>query len=471
MAKKSLLEQLVAEIQGGRQVKRHGDMTLTTNPQFYSDFGNIFDLCAPGDIAPLFYEGNEPLLDWMGVRPAENIVEKRDFIAYSAPRGYTTGDYARGLPTSLCTPGSGYEWVHCDFTLDGFGHVLHSAPVRKVGGNEIPLCIRQPRYNINGQRIGNQDDWDMYHLLNTTMRDLAAGVLVGNRTSAPIWDANGLNQLVVTGYENSDGTTCPLMDSTVIDWNTLNVCGNELPTGEDPVPSVNGVDFAFTDPKFYNLYYVLRAVFHRNNERLRLAGLPRPRYGDIVIAAPYGMHQCLVDCAVCWIECAGDYTRMTSEAAAARRQDFMSGRGGFMEIDFDGFRVPIVPFNPLGTGDATDPVTGGMNNADGSSNMFMLYRGAGNRRVLYVEYNDLSDGATGMMDSDSYMAQGNGQFLFTKSHELYCQQMHIRTEWRLYSDAPWLQTKIENVNCESLFGDIFALPTWAATDPSNLYTS
>lgn len=475
MARKGVLQQLLQElqaVQGGAPVKRHGDpLTLSGNPQFYSNFGNIFELCGDGDITTLFYEGNEPLLDWLGTRPAEAIVETRDFIGYSAPAGYTTGEYARGLPTSLCTAGAGYEWTHCDFTLNGFGHVLRSAPVRKVGGNQIPLCVRQPRFSIDGRQINNQDDWDMAHLLNAAMRDLSAGILVGNRTTDAVWDADGIGQLIKTGYTNSDGTACPLMDSTIIDWAGLSVCGNDVPAAEEATPSVGGEEFAFTNPKFYNLYYVLRAVYHRNRERLRLAGMPRLAYGDVVIVAPASLHMCLVECAVCWIECAGDYTRLDSEAANARRADFLRGDGTYMEIEFDGFRVPIIPFNPLGTGVADAAVSGGLNNADGTADMFMLFRGAGNRRFMYMQYNDLRDAERSELNGNAYRAEGNGMFLFTKSTDLYCQQMHVRTEWRLFLSAPWAQTKIENVNCESLFGDLFPISTWAAVAPTNLRTS
>jgi len=91
-------------------------------------------------------------------------------------------------------------------------------------------------------------------------------------------------------------------------------------------------------------------------------------------------------------------------------------------------------------------ITGQMENADGTFNLLMLWRGIGGnrgRRFLIPEYNDLSDGTK---DTAS-----NGQFQMWMDEEGRCYTISMATEWRWYLDAPYLQTLVTNVQCEHLF--------------------
>lgn len=402
----------------------------TATPMFYNCCPPLFDLCTDEDIGVLFYEDSEPFLNWLRVREASACRIEQVYLQYMAMSGASTGTLASALPTNICEPGNFAEWGTVDYVLEGFGTLTLSAPVRKNGGADLPYCERAPRYTIDGLLIESQDDWDMHLLVNVLMQQMAIRLLIGN--AATSFDHNGLQQIIKTGYTTQAGDDAPLLDSTVINWASQYMCSPEGAAGV----TVNGTAL----PAGQSLYKVLRDVFYRLRYRLRLAKLPMPQPGDIAIVMPEHAISCLIDCAVCWVECGGDFLRMDSEAAVAARQDLMAGGIGFGIIRFDGFEVPIIPFNPWDY--AND--RGYMDNADGSVDLYMLYRGPANRPVLTLEYNDLSDGTLDTTDE--------GQFQVWQEEDARCIQTSMATEWRIFLNAPWAQTVINNVACETTFG-------------------
>lgn len=480
MAKKSETLRLAEAIESMGSTKR--ELTLTGQP-YWMGLTDIFPLCGPNDITRLFYQGKNRLIEWVGVRRATAHRYERTFISYDMPQGFTTGDITNGLPISLCEPGAGFEWGTCDQIISGFGRIVASGPVRADGGNDLRLCETSPRYTVGDELITDEDDWDMSNLLSSIMTYMSINTIVGNK--ATTFQHDGLERIIKTGYTNSNGSVCPLMDSTIINWGGGPMCGGtqgDADADPDPIPS----DFDASTPvvsnsggaplvlseavnkNFLNLYYVLRSVFYRNIERLDHTDLPRLREGDVAIFMPRHAIQCLVDCAVCWLECGGDFVRMDSQTAIDRRREFMNDGNPY--ITFDGFRVPLVAFNPFGkTGDTGDVVTGIMDNADGTVDILMLYKSVGNRRVLTLEYNPLDDA-----DNPDSVPNENGQFLANQSYRLFCKQNTLTTTWRWVSDAPWLQVRIENVLCSNqVFNlDVAPRPTYLATNPvTNFYTN
>lgn len=394
----------------------------------------LFSDCTDTDIARLFYLGNEPFMNWLGVRRAEACRIERTFLQYTGPSGASAGTPSTGLPNedAYCGPGDQTEFGVCDFVLEGFGELRRSTPVRINGGNSLPRCRTDPRFTIDGRQINDQNDWDMSLALNQLMDDLAIRVLVGNKNTT--FDHDGLARIVKTGYTNKDGKPCPLMDSTIINWNGSPACSVEGAAGV----TINGVTIEDGE----NLYHVLRELWYHNLERARLARLGAPGDGDVALVLPQRAINCIIECAVCWIECSGDFTRMTSEAAADRRREFMQGIDGFAAIPFDGVMVPLIPYNPHNF--ATN--RGHMENSDGTFNMMFLWRGVGDRRVLTLEYNPLDDGT---LDTNE-----NGRFQVWQTEDGICIQTTMRTEWRVYLDAPFLQSWINNIACDTLFGTV-----------------
>jgi len=443
---------------------------------------DIFPLCGPGDITRLFYQGNNRLLEWVGVSRATAFRYERTYIGYTMPQGFTTGDITNGLPISLCQPNSGYEWTTCDYVVSGFGELMESGPTRVNGGNSLKYCERSPRYTVDGVQIDDEDDWDMSMLLEALMTHMGIRTLIGNKSTT--YDHDGLYQIIKTGYTNSNGSLCPLMDSTVVDWGGGPMCGGTqgdadagpaIPSdfeADTPVVSNSGGDPLIlseaVNANFLNLYYVLRSIFYRHLERLDRTTLPRLTEGDMAIFMPRHAIQCLIDCAVCWLECGGNYVRMDSQTAIDRRRQFMNNGNPF--IDFDGFRVPLIAFNPMGqTGATDDPVIGALDNDDGTVDILFLVKSVGNRRVLRLEYNPLDDA-----DGAGYTSNENGQFLAKQEWDMYCKQNNLRTTWRWVSDAPWLQTRIENVLCANQVYNLDVAPRAAflATNPvTNFYTN
>lgn len=397
-------------------------------------FGDCFD----GDITHLFYEDSEPFLNWLGMRPARARYLRQVFINYVLPKGAENGVPNTGLPTSLCEPGQGFSWGTCDFVLNGFGVVQRSGETWIIGGTQTPYCETTPRYRVDGTEITDPLDWELSNLMAITMNDLAIRVLTGNKSTD--LDADGLLALIKTGYTNSNSELCPLMDSFILDWEGNPACGaTEVTT----VPTINGADYN----GLVNLFKVLRDIVRRIRRRGVLAKLPPLQAGDMILALPDWAIDCVITCAVCWLECDGDYTRMDSNNAIARREEFSMGGLGFGHLMLDGFMLPLVPFNPIDyNGDVGDEPKGYLDNDDGTFDALLLTRAFGNREVLTMEYNDLSDGEG---RGYQYYTNDNGQFLIWTNVDNRCMHINMSTEWRLFMSAPWAQVSILNVSCST----------------------
>lgn len=398
----------------------------------------LFPECTGEDITTLFYHDSEPFLNWLGMKKATQRVVKRGFINWVLPVGATEGTVSSGLPVTLCDPGQGFSYDTCDYTLSDFGYIQRSGETWIVGGNQINYCETSPKWRVDGTEISDPLDWETSNLINVVMNDLAVRVLIGNKSTA--LDADGLLSLIKTGYEDSNGNLCPLMDSFIIDWNENPACGDPGET-PPPVPTVNGVDYNGV----INIVKVLRDVIRRIRRRGTLAKLPPLQAGDMILALPDWAIECIVMCAVCWIECSGDWVRMDSNNAIARREEFMGGGLGYGHLNLDGFMLPLVPYNPINyNGDSGDNPAGYLDNGDGTFNMLLLTRAFGNRDVMYMEYNDLSDGRD---VGYRYATNENGQFLSWVNVDNRCWKFNMASEWRLRLEAPWAQVLFQNVSC------------------------
>jgi hypothetical protein len=444
-----------------------------------SVFGNqwgccppLFDDCTDDEIMTLFHglDTVEPALRWLGFRKAMHIKEKRAYLTYIAPAGTAAGTPVDGLPTTICGPGQRVEMgMPCYIEFCGFGEIRYCSAELKNGGTNIAYCKERDVYTVDfgeGARlVSNDEEWWLAVLSSQMLETIGQRLYAGDssnlyaNTNVPN-DSDGLLRLLTTTYPD-----CPQLNPNVLDWGGNPACDYTSATGMSGI-TLNGN--AVTGFKYAsNIYVTLRAIFRENLRKMRMTRMLNQRtlqFGDVALLLPDWMIECLIECAVCHVVCRDDFTRRDSEAAAMKYEEWLAGIGGLAVIPFDGFLVPLIPFNPPDwrSYDPANPqngVSGLLENADGTGNILMLWRGVGGnngRRFLIPEYNDLSDG--------TYDTANNGQIQMWMDDCGRCFTICLATEWRWYNDAPFLQTLITNVRCEHLFDSLADIgPLNAAT--------
>ncbi|MBV7326754.1 hypothetical protein KFU94_00550 [Chloroflexi bacterium TSY] len=446
-----------AMVQGGYQQRMV--------PQQWGCCEPLFGECVDDEVMTLFQglDAVEPALRWFGFRRAEKRYVRKAYLTYAAPAGASQGMPNAGIPDTICGPGQKVEvGKPCYIEFCGFGEIRLCSYELKDGGNSIPWCDERDVYTLDfgegAQRIEKDEEWWLAILSSQMMEHIAGRLLVGDnatlfRNSAIPADSDGLLQLLTQDY------SC-VGNPSVIDWGGNAVCDYEsatTPTGA----TLNGQ--AITGNRYArNLYVTLREVFRQNVRKFRmtrmLSGTTNLQPGDVAILMPEWLKECLIECAICHVICRDDYTRRDSEMAAMKYQEWITGGEGFGVLWFDGFPVPILPYNPVDytTYDPLNPdlgMRGLMEKADGTANMLMLWRGVGGnagRRFLIPEYNDLSDG---LKDTAA-----NGQFQLWIDDCGRCYTLNMATEWRWYLDFPCVQTLITNVACDAKF-ELCTYPT------------
>jgi len=406
----------------------------------------LFEKCADSNVMQLYHglDAVEPALRWFGGRAARTHKNKRAYLTYTGPAGAAAGAPTDGLPLNICGPGLGVEMGKpCYMEECGFGEIRRTGDPIKNGGTSTPYCDEREAWTVEGQVITNDEDWWLKVLGEQVLDDLACRYLIGDSTNTysngtVSNDSAGLFELFAQTY------ACEQLTPNVIDWGSNPLCsGSQMGN-----IVVNGT--AVTQPRYlFNVYQMLRAILMANQRQLRmtrLLGGRQMQFGDVAILGPDYGAECLVECAVCFTQCGNDITRMDSEAALMKYDEWFSGGMGYGEIPFGNLRVPYIPYNPI---DWNDTTKGKMENGDGTVKYMLLWRGLGGnngRRFLIPEYNDLSDG--------SYETSNDGQFQVWEKKEDVCFTTNMRTEWRWWNEAPYLQTIIDNVACESLFGSM-----------------
>ncbi|MCB9150307.1 MAG: hypothetical protein H6641_16255 [Caldilineaceae bacterium] len=418
----------------------------------------LFGECVDDEIVTLFQgmDAVEPALRWFGFRRAHKKSVKRAYLTYVAPSGASIGQATDGLPSTICGPGQKVEiGKPCYIEFCGFGEVRLMSHELKDGGNDIAWCDERDIYTVDlgdGPRlVQNDEEWWMAILSNQMMEMMATRLLVGDSTSRYSSttipnDSDGLLKLLTMSYD------C-VGNPTVLDWGGNPACDYTAANGMSGI-SLNGE--AVTGRRYAtNLYTTMRQIFRENLRKFRmtrfLGGRGDLQYGDIGLLMPDWLAECLIECGICHVICRDDYTRRDSEIAAMKYEEWLNGGEGYGVLYFDGFPVPIIPYNPVdwsqvGADGNTSGLRGLLENADGTANILMLWRGVGGntgRRFLIPEYNDLSDG--------NKETAANGQVQLWLDECGRCYTLNLATEWRWYSDYPCVQTVITNVACDAKF--------------------
>lgn len=442
-----LREKLVG---ANRKVERDADpLTL---PQAVDGIYNqlLFDLCGDNDLVSLSLMGAyNRALDAIGFVTSQVHHIHEDMITYVSSDGTASGEPTEGYIDDPCAPGNSIESGGCVFELTDWGRLRRSSPVRDVTDVMLKYCEQQPLYNIAGQRISNDYEWDVVRMMSVILHDFQRYFITG---TAAVEGADGLEALVTYGYTNpDDDEVCSAMDSTVVDYNGNAIC----PTNGAEGVTVNGV--AITDG--YRLLDFIKAFLRRTQTRIQMSSLSgAPIHVGL---APTATINCLISCYVCDLVCGGDVERMDSFEARAEiarlRQQF--GANDAVLLSFEGYPVLFYAYD----WELYDSVTD-------TSDIYILTPTVGNTPLLRIHTKDMSQAnqITASSPVPMFRVTDQNRVLSWENWDNTCYQVHTELQWRVYLPAPWAQMRITNVACDTPLGQISPDPLSAAFIESNL---
>lgn len=412
---------------GGAQMRQRAVSGLAT------PFGccNFFDRCGDGDLMSLHYAGTLPLLDWMGFNPSDECYKVAEFITYVRPE-YSQGSPTGGYISDACADPNGIEYGSSKITLENFGRIGRTGPTRDLM-KPMKYCINDPVWRLDGTPVADEREWDMRFIMDQILNDIMTLVVTGSDAVAGQFD--GLEQWVSTGY------TSGMLDSVVVNW-----AGNPMSGGAGI--TWNGAAVAAT----WNFVDVLLAVVRRIrqriswNPRLRTMGL---QPGDMIIALPTDLIDCLLDHYTCWSVCDGaQYNEVAIQSYEARRfrDGLLGGLFGFGRIFLDGYEIPLLGYD---FGLIKGPKTG---------DIYVLTGSVGSWRIWEGEHISAS-AVPGMVPGGSYFSTDGGRALWLVETDNECRTMKGWMHPRMFCRAPWAQARFQSVQCEKPGGFLSPDPT------------
>lgn len=397
----------------------------------------LFDICSDAALMSLSFEGTAPFLDWIGWERTDVCVIKKNFINFVRAEK-SGGNKSAGWLADPCADPNSYEVDYCDFTLTDFARLRRESPTRDVTKNNLRYCDIQPRYRLDGSQITNQREYDFRLATEVLLQDLKPMIVDGNKSTSGQF--SGLELLVKTGYTDSDGSSCPAMDSIVIDFN-----GNDLDGGNGI--TWNGSAVANT----YGYIDLLHAAYRRIRHRIRMApalAAQRLREGDMVLLLPEDFAPCVLDAFNCWSFCGGDQTLIDTQAARQNRNALNEGPFGAGHIELDGFNIPLMPYD------------WGLISSGETFDSYLLTGAVGNVKLIQGQYNDLEKAANDR--PDKFASTDGGRLLNWGEDRHTCEVQVVEMQPRLLMWAPWAQARIMDAVCAVPGGVISA-------DPWNTY--
>jgi len=412
-------------------------MTVDTTPATLFGCEALFDICTDAALMSLSFEGTAPFLDWIGWERTDVCVIKKAFINFV--RAERSGDAkSAGWLADPCDDPNGFEVDYCDFTLTDFARLRRESPTRDITKANLRYCDIQPRYRLDGSPITNQLEYDFRMATEVLLQDLKPMIVDGNKATPGQF--SGLELLVKTGYTDSDGSSCPAMDSIVIDFNNNDLDGGDGITW-------NGAAVANTYGYIDLLHQAFRRIRHRIRNAPALAA-QRMRVGDVVLLLPDDFAACVLDAFNCWSFCGSDLQLLGTKEARQNRNELNTGAFGAGHIEIDGMEIPIMPYDwaLISSGQTFDS--------------YLLTGAVGNVKLIQGQYNDLTIAATER--ADKFAATDGGRLLNWAEDRHTCQVQVVEMQPRLLMWAPWAQVRIMDAVCE--------LPDGAmSSDPWNTY--
>jgi hypothetical protein len=395
---------------------------------------DFFDRCGD-EIMSLHYGGQLGILDWMGFGVSDVCYRTVQFINYVRPT-YAEGEPTPGYISDPCADPNPYEFGSCKLTVEDFGRLGRSGPVRDIMKPKL-YCQNDPRWRLDGTPVTDEDEWDMRFAMDVMINDLMQLIVTGNAATGGQFD--GLQRWVRTGYD------CSMLNSIVIDWNDNNMNGGAgITWNGNPVAAT----FDFVD--------VLLAAYRRIRTRitwnpaLRVQPL---RIGDIILVMPQFMAHCLLDFYTCWSVCAGrqynEANLQTFEARTFRNNliaDSPENLFGNGFIRLDGFPVPILVHDWE------------MINGPTRGDVYMLTGRVGGMGIWEGEHLS-AETAAAEYGSLGYFSTDGGRVLGLWNNDNECKQMKIWMHPRLFCKAPWAQIRFQDVACVQPGGPLSPDPT------------
>lgn len=406
-------------------------LTLDTLPAPIYGCTGLFDLCGNADLMSLSFAGMSPFLDWLGWEGTDVCVLQQYFVNWVRP-SYVDDAPTVGYLADPCADPNEAEWGLCDFIINNFARLRRMGPTRDITRVGLRMCDAQPRYRLDGTRITNDLEFDMRLAVEVLMQDLLRMLVTGN--VATPGQFSGLETLIKTGYTDSQGRPCGMMDSIVLDWNDNGMDGGNGITW-------NGVAVANT----YNFIAVLKAVIRRIRQRISWSptlASQNLRVGDIAIVAPTRLLECILDAYTCWSVCPGaefNEANLNTFDARSFRDQLNGGMFGAGRIFIDGFEIPLIPFD------------WGLIHGENSFDAYVLTRGVGSERLLRGQYNDMMRVQREAVQSATaidYVATDGGRLLSWGDGDHTCVRQVVEMQPRLVVNGPWAQVRIQDITCD-----------------------
>lgn len=390
----------------------------------------LFDMCVDSALMSLSFQGSAPFLDWIGWEPTDVCNIKKAFINFVRAEANGSNPSAGWLADPCADPNS-YEVDYCDFSLTDFARLRRESPTRDITKTGLRYCEIQPRYRLDGSPITSQREYDFRLATEVLLQDLKGMIVEGNKQTDGQFD--GLEQLVKTGYTNSNGSRCEMMDSIVINYNNNPMTGGGGMTWNGlAIPSTAG----YID--------ILHAIYRRIRQRISWApalAAQTMRTGDMVLVLPASFVGCVLDAFNCWSFCGGDATLMDTADARQNRNDLNSGMFGAGHIELDGFEIPLMPYD-----------WGGLISSGYTFDSYLLTGSVGNVKLINGQFNRLDLAANER--PDKFASTDGGRLLNWGEDRHTCEVQVVEMQPRLLMWAPWAQARIQNTVCAPIGGAI-----------------
>jgi hypothetical protein len=422
---------------------RNKETTVTVGTDTLYGCTGLFGLCGPDDVIGMTMM-DDPLVDWLGFFPdtvCERFIKGLTYMDQSGTAagqvvGTVYGDSCDDPPTS---EKGVVEFPQGDFgTMHGCGEGVKATDIGKR------KCDKQPTYTlpiegIGPVRIDNDLVLERIGAAEMVKHEVSREVITGDNTVAGQFD--GLAVLVNDNYVDIKGNAAPILNSIVVDWQSDNLSG-----------AVNGHG---------SIINKIRDIVRRLMLRLRWSSLGLPREGDLVALAPTWLCWALLDEYAAWSFYNGaQFNENMRDQAALRefRDRIATGMFGGGFITVDGFNVHLLPHDWMPVNQAAPNFC---------SDIYLLTRQAGTRRILYGQFMPVDMGQRAVNTDFGYPYFGvqtlkSGRALTWLKVDNTCVKPCLEMRPRLRLDAPWAQAVINNVCVSQQFNPM-------SLDPNSNY--
>lgn len=387
----------------------------------------LFDLCSDDAVISLsLANAYNPALNAIGFIDSDVYRIQENFLSYIGADGTGADSATSGVATDPCAPANSIESGGCAFVLEGWTRLRRSSPVRDMTDTGERYCETQPIYTIGGERIDNDQMWDLTQMATVIIRDMHRQVILGDAGEDAQTD--GLINLIQSTYTDPVlQSSCKEMAGHVVDWNGQTMCLTDGQTGA----TYNGNAI----PDGYQMIDVIKAYVRMARGRIQMSSIAgAPKHIALI---PMNMMQSLIDCYVCYTVCGSDITRMDSFEARTMNERLQSEVGifGAVNLMFDGVPIAFFPWD-----------FGLYDEVAGTGQIIFLVPDVGNTPIVRIQIKNMQSVlAQQFFANGNYQATDLGRWLWWENRDNTCYQMHVENQHRVYMRAPWLQMRITNI--------------------------